>query len=91
MLFIGHRGSFSGDALAQVVKTRGQQAGINDLHPHMFRHGFAHRWLADGGNEGALQRLGGWKNPRIMARYGAQLAEQRANEEHRQRGLGDRL
>ena len=37
-------------------------AGIPHLHPHMFRHTFAHRWLAEGGQEQDLMRLAGWRS-----------------------------
>jgi integrase len=32
----------------QMMERRGLQVGIEGLHPHRFRHQFAHQWLAAG-------------------------------------------
>lgn len=47
---------------------RAEQAGIGKIHPHQFRHTFAHTWLAQGGNEGDLVRLTGWSSRDMLAR-----------------------
>lgn len=57
---------------------RATQAGIGHVHPHQRRHTWADRWLRAGGNEGDLQRLGGWESAEIMRRYGAARAVDRA-------------
>jgi integrase/recombinase XerD len=44
----------------------------------MLRHTFAHRFLSAGGNDGDLQKLGGWANAEVMRRYGATRAVDRA-------------
>ena len=77
--------------LEQLIKRRGRQAGIDGLHPHRFRHSFASTWLADGGQEGDLMFLGGWKSRDVMRRYGRATAAARAQDAHRQRSPGDRL
>jgi len=77
--------------IAQVLRRRGRQAGLGPLHPHQLRHTFAHLWLADGGGETDLMRLGGWRSRQMLSRYGASAADERARHAHRQCALGDRL
>lgn len=45
-LWLGHAGPMTTNGIAQVVRRRGRNAGIGRLHPHLFRHGFAHEWLS---------------------------------------------
>jgi site-specific recombinase XerD len=85
------RAAMTDNGIAQLIRKRGREAGIEGLHPHMLRHTFAHAWLAEGGNEGDLMRLAGWKSRQMLNRYGASAADQRAREAHRHHGLGDRL
>jgi integrase/recombinase XerC len=53
-----------------MLKRRGADAGIADLHPHAFRHTWAHAFRAAGGNEGDLMLLGGWRSRAMLDRYG---------------------
>ncbi len=77
-LWIGHRGALTRKGLAPILEKRCAEAGIGHVHPHQLRHGWADRWLRNGGAEGDLQRLGGWANADIMRRYGASQAVDRA-------------
>jgi integrase len=79
------------NGIRQMLRRRANQCGLDHLHPHMFRHTFAHRWLSEGGQEQDLMRLAGWRSREMLARYGASAADQRAREAHRRMGLGDRL
>jgi site-specific recombinase XerD len=90
-LWLGARGVLTGNGITQMLRRRAKQAGIDHLHPHMFRHTFAHRWLSEGGQEQDLMRLAGWRSREMLARYGASAADERAREAHRRMGLGNRV
>lgn len=87
----GQPGPLSESGLVGVLKRRGERAGIKDLHPHMFRHSWAHAFRAAGGGEGDLMVLGGWRSRTQLDRYGASAAADRAAEAYRRLSLGDRL
>lgn len=90
-LWLGYRGPLTGDGIMQMLQRRAQTAGINKLHPHMFRHLFAHRWQSAKGNEADLQRLAGWRSPAMLRRYAASAADERAMQSALDMALGDEL
>ena len=69
-----------------ILKRRCEAAGIEPFGWHALRHRFAHTYLARGGQEGSLARLGGWTDPAVMRRYGSSRATERAVNEYDQMG-----
>ena len=68
-------------ALYLAVRRRGEQAGIQGLHPHMFRHTCATRLLEAGMQESDVRMLMGWsRGSRMLERYTAAGAAERALE-----------
>jgi integrase/recombinase XerC len=91
-LWLGDRGraTLAADGIDAMLKRRGARVGIQ-IHPHMFRHTWASQFRADGGSEGDLMVLGGWRSRTMLDRYGATVAQERAHEAARRHSLGDRL
>jgi integrase len=84
-------GAMDGRSIAAVVVERSRQAGMV-VHPHQFRHTYAHNQLRHGMQEGDLMRQAGWRSSGMLRRYGAQMADDRSREAYLRIGApGDRL
>lgn len=91
-LFLTQRGALSTDGVRDRIQVRAEQAGLTDrMHPHRFRHTFAHDYLMAGGQERDLKRLAGWTSDSMLERYGASAADARAREATRRLRRGDRV
>jgi integrase len=89
-LLLGQRGPMTPDGARDVLNARAVAAGLSDVHPHRFRHTFAHRWLAGGGQERDLMMLADWRSDDMPSRYAESTAVE-PHDAHRRLGLGDRL
>jgi len=91
-LWLGRQGPLHESGLAELVRSRGREAGVaGQLHPHMFRHAYAHSMLAAGMQETDLMAVVGWKSRDMVARYAATTRAERALTAARALSPVDRL
>lgn len=84
-------GPLTVSGIEQMIRRRARAAGVPTVHPHQYRHTWAHHYRKAGGDRGNLKRLGGWKSDQMVDRYGASAADERAHEDYRKRSFGDQI
>lgn len=90
-LWLGAKGRLTVSGVNQMLKRRGRQAGVADVHAHRFRHSFSHNWRAAEGSEDGLMQANGWTSRTMLGRYAKSTAAARAPAEADRLGVGDRL
>jgi integrase len=68
--------------IRDMVGLRGEQAGIQNVHPHRFRRSFADGWLAAGVSTDDLMHITGWKTYDMVREYTEQRGIPRAHNAH---------
>ena len=88
----GHNTAHMTDSgIRDMVGRRGEQAGIQNVHPHRFRRSFADKWLAAGGSTDDLMHITGWKTYDIVREYTEARGIARAQDAHARLSPGDRI
>lgn len=72
----------SRNSVSQIVRRLSKRAKVPRLHPHLFRHTFAVRYLINGGDVFTLQKILGHKSLEMTRRY-VKLASVDVMEKHR--------
>lgn len=77
-------------SIAECMKRLGRKVGIERLHPHLWRHTYAVRWLRNGGDVFSLQKVLGHSDLEVTKVY-IHLAEVDIENKHRLVSPVDRL
>lgn len=90
-LWIGQQGALTPKGINFIVAKRAREAGLEHIHPHLFRHLATHEFLAQEMQvNNVAELLGHTDLNMIMQTYGRRLANKRAIEEHQRLHIGDR-
>ena len=90
-LWLGHAGPMTDNGIYQAILERAKKAGLKGIHPHQFRHTWAHKLSADGMPESQLMHLAGWSSTQMASRYGASAVGERARATYRRMSPVDKL
>ena len=89
--WLGVRGPLTDSGLTQMLRRRSTDAGIRHIHPHMFRHTWAHLMKVHGMADDEVMELGGWRTPQMLNRYGSSARAERAKATYQKFAPGDQL
>lgn len=82
-LFLGRKGPMTPSGVRQMVWRRSKALGTR-IHPHQFRHAFAHGWKSSPNkHDGDLMEIMGWRTEAMLHRYGRAAARERALDAHK--------
>ncbi len=81
-LWLGAKGPILDSAINQMFARRSSRIGLSRIHPHQFRHTFAHEWMMAGGSETGLMKVAGWTSMQMVQRYGSSAAVERSQAEY---------
>lgn len=88
----GHNPSHLTDSgVRDVLSRHGEEAGIQNVHPHRFRRSFADKWLASGGSTDDLMHITGWKTYDMIREYTEARGIARAHDAHARLSPGDQI
>lgn len=90
-LWLGQRGGFGRTGVHKMLKRRGEEAGVEDVHAHRFRRTSSTMFLDAGGSETDAMHVYGWKTPDMVRHYTQATAKERARRAHRRHAPGDRF
>ena len=91
-LWLSQKGRLTDSGIAQMIRERGVAAGLGSgIHPHQFRHSYAHAMLAAGMQEGDLMVQAGWRSREMLARHARSTAAERSLESAHRLNPGDRV
>ena len=90
-VFLGTQGPLTTWGVRMILRHRSAIAKVDGVHPHRFRHTFAHRWRLHGGSTDDLMMIAGWSSSTMPLVYGRSAAAERARQAHRRAGLGDTI
>lgn len=82
---------FTQKGVQDMMARRGEQAGIEGLHPHRFRGSSAHQLLADGASPDDVKRILGWRSDTMLRQYTEELGDERARAAHARHSPSDRV
>lgn len=90
--WLGHHARLGTDGVRVLLRDRAALAGLEArIYPHLLRHCAAHRWLKLEGQETDAMKLFGWRSRKMLEKYGASAAVERAIEAHRRIAPGDKI
>jgi integrase len=90
-LWLGPKGKLTPNGIAQMLRRRCRDAGIEQMHPHQLRHTAAHVAAKSGLGDSDMMRIFGWRSRAMLNRYGASAADERARDAYKRLAPGDRL